>query len=72
MALVRVIDNQTGEETTVDEAWLTRWPDDFTQLSDDHVPLVEQERRRAEHADSGGATASPVEPSNGTPEKKEK
>jgi len=30
VALVRVRSKKTREESTVDEAWLTRWPDDFT------------------------------------------
>lgn len=71
MALVRVINNYTGEEATVSEEWLTRWPDDFTQLSDEHVPLVEQARHAAEAIDSGDAPAPPAKPSNGS-ENKEK
>lgn len=69
MALVRVID-QFGNETTVDEGWLIRWPDDFIPLGDDHVPLPEQERL-AENPDPGDASAPPAQPSNGT-EVKEK
>lgn len=42
MAFIRVINNYTGDEGQVDETWLERWPDDFTQLSDEHVPLLEQ------------------------------
>lgn len=44
MAQIRVINNHTGDEGEVDEAWLERWPEDFTQLSADHVPLAEQQR----------------------------
>lgn len=42
MAFIRVINNHTGDEGQVDETWLVRWPDDFTPLSDEHVPLSEQ------------------------------
>jgi hypothetical protein len=42
MAQIRVINNHTGDEGEVDETWLERWPEDFTALSDDHTPLVEQ------------------------------
>jgi hypothetical protein len=38
VALVRVKDNQTGEETTVSEEWLTRWPDDFTEVKEPSKP----------------------------------
>jgi hypothetical protein len=45
MAQIPVINNHTGDEGEVDEAWLERWPDDFTPLSDDHTPLAEQDSR---------------------------
>jgi hypothetical protein len=35
MAQIRVINNHTGDEGTVDETWLERWPDDFTPIKDD-------------------------------------
>jgi len=43
MALIRVINNHTGDEGEVDEAWLERWPEDFTALDGDGnaVPPVE-------------------------------
>lgn len=67
MALVRVIDNESGAEAVVDEAWLIRWPDDYTPLSEDHVPLAEQERAEASgetpDPDPGDAPASPAKPS---------
>ena len=42
MALIPVVNNHTGDEGVVDESWLERWPEDFTPLSPDHVPLTEQ------------------------------
>ena len=38
MALVRVRSKKTKEESTVDEAWLTRWPDDFTVVKPANSP----------------------------------
>jgi hypothetical protein len=63
MALVSVINNYTGDEGQVDETWLERWPDDFTALSDDHTPLVEQ---AAPSEDPGPDSPATEEPSDGT------
>lgn len=35
MAFIRVKNNHTGDEGSVDETWLVRWPDDFTPIKDD-------------------------------------
>jgi hypothetical protein len=59
MAQIRVLNNHTGDEGTVDETWLERWPDDFTALSDDHTPLVEQ---AAKSVEDPAAEPSPEEP----------
>lgn len=79
MAQIRVINNYTGDEGLVDETWLERWPDDFTALSDDHVPVAEQERRAAAEADTGSTpppsdsapkpVARKIQPSDGTNDK---
>jgi len=63
MAQIRVINNHTGDEGSVDETWLERWPDDFTALSDDHVPLVEQ---AAAIEYPGPDSPATEEPSDGT------
>lgn len=56
MAQIPVINNHTGDEGTVDETWLERWPDDFTPLAD-----------RGE--ETPAAAPSPVEePSDGNKE----
>lgn len=70
MALIRVINNYTGHEGEVGETWLERWPEDFTALSDDHVPLAIQEQLAAE-ADPNTPVPDPVTeepPSDGTTE----
>ena len=59
MAQIRVINNHTGDEGEVDETWLERWPEDFTALSDDHTPLVEQ---AAESVEDPAAEPPPEEP----------
>jgi len=59
MAIIPVINNHTGDEGEVDESWLERWPEDFTALSPDHVPLVEQIRLAAEAEDQN------IEPPSG-------
>jgi hypothetical protein len=51
MALIPVINNHTGDEGEVDESWLDRWPEDFTALSPDHVPLVEQAAQTEQPSD---------------------
>lgn len=66
MAQVSVINNHTGDEGEVDETWLERWPDDFTPLSADHVPLVEQERVSEE--DPAADQPQVEEPSDGNTE----
>lgn len=38
MALVRVRSKKTGKESTVDERWLARWPDDFTVVKPTSPP----------------------------------
>jgi|GEM_PF-7049205 hypothetical protein len=63
MAQIRVINNHTGDEGTVDETWLERWPEDFTALSDGHTPLVEQ---AAQSEDPGPDSPETEKPSDGT------
>lgn len=60
MAQIRVINNYTGAEGEVDETWLERWPEDFTALSDDHVPLIEQIRLAAEQDPNAPAPENPA------------
>lgn len=38
MALVPVRSKKTGKESTVDERWLTRWPDDFEAVKPTSSP----------------------------------
>jgi hypothetical protein len=59
MAQIRVLNNHTGDEGTVDETWLDRWPDDFTALSDDHTPLVEQAAATEDPGPDSPATEEP-------------
>ena len=65
MSQIRVINNHTGDEGTVDETWLERWPEDFTELSADHVPLAVQ----AGHEEDLASDPAPEqEPSDGNTE----
>lgn len=54
MAQIRVINNHTGDEGTVDETWLERWPDEFTPI---------------DHDDSAPDPVLEDKPSDGTPDK---
>jgi hypothetical protein len=40
MAQIRVLNNHTGDEGTVDETWLERWPDDFTPLDSEDAAHI--------------------------------
>lgn len=64
MALVPVINNHTGDEGKVDEIWLERWPEDFTEPSADHVPLSEQAAATLDPASEPPTQEAP--PSDGT------
>lgn len=66
MPRIRVINNYTGDEGQVDETWLERWPEDFTALSDDHVPLAVQAAPTENPAPDSPAVDNP--PSDGTTE----
>lgn len=56
MAIIRVINNHTGDEAQVDETWLERWPEDFRLYGEDPPPVLDP-------------PAPEAPPLDGTPEK---
>jgi hypothetical protein len=65
MAQLRVVNNHTGDEGTVDETWLDRWPGDFTPLDPEDAAHI------GELLAAGAAQALAQDPAADPPQEQE-